>query len=210
MIMKNKKHRNIAVLCILCVSILGFSMWFFNGKSNPVKDENNHVKDEINPARYQSNPAKDEINPDDLIDLDESNFPLGNISTKISAGDIVVVNVAADEMDDVYGYQFDMNYDRDYLEYKKRLFSDIDDIITIFATDKEWYLLVGATMTGDVRGYSGREVPVCRVEFVALNDFDLKTDSSSEHITVSSVNVTKDDLQYIENVDGWTASISVR
>ena len=188
-IMKNKSHRNITVLCILCVSVLGFFTWLIYWKNNPIKNESL---------------------PDILIDLDKPDVLLSDIATKISSGDIVVVNVSADEMDDVYGYQFDINYDRDYLEYEKRIFSDIDDIGSIFATDKEWYLLVGATMTGDSRGYSGQEVPVCRVEFVALADSDLKMDSSSEHLTISSVNVVKDDLQYIENADGWTASISIR
>lgn len=130
-----------------------------------------------------------------------------NTETTISAGDTVVVNVFADEMSDVYGYQFDINYDRDYLEYTKRLYSDIDEILTIFATDKEWCLLVGATMIGNSIGYNGQDVPVCRVEFTALTDFNLKTDSTSEHLTISSVNVATGDSQYLENIDGWTVSL---
>lgn len=178
--MKNKTHRNI-VLSILCVSLIGLSIWFFTGNNNPVKGN-----------------------------LEESQVPLGNIATTISTGDFIVVNVFADEMDDVYGYQFDINYDRDYLEYRNRLYSDIDEITTVFATDKEWYLLVGATMIGDAKGYNGQEVPVCRVEFTALTDFNLKTDFSSEHLTISNVNVVKGDLQYLENIDGWTASMSIQ
>jgi len=188
-IMQNKKHRNIAVLCLLCVTVVGFSMWVFLGNNNPVKDENNS---------------------DVLVDMNEPQVPLGNIATTISAGDTVVINVYAAEMDDVYGYQFNINFDRDFIEYKKRLYSDIDEILTIFATDKEWYLLVGATMIGDAKGYSGQDVPVCRVEFIALTDFELNPDLTSDHIALSDVNIVKSDLQYLENIDGWTASVTLQ
>jgi hypothetical protein len=187
-IVQNKKHRNIAVLGILCVAVVGVFMWFYMGNNNPVKDENN---------------------PDVLVDMNEPQVPLGNIATTISAGDTVVINVYAAEMDDVYGYQFNINFDRDIIDYKKRFYSDIDEILTIFATDKEWYLLVGATMIGDAKGYSGQEVPVCRVEFIALTDFELNPDFTSDHIALSDVNVVTSDLQYLENVDGWTASMTV-
>ena len=188
-IMQNKKHRNIAALCILCVIIAGGSMWFLFGKNDPDSDGNN---------------------PDDLFDLDDAQVPLSNAPRKISAGDTVVVNVFADEMYDVYGYQFDIHFDKDFIEYRKRLFSDIDQITTIFATDKEWYLLVGATMIGNAKGYSGQAVPVCRVEFVALTDFELNTDLSSDHIALSGVNVVTGDLQYLENIEGWTTTMTVR
>ena len=193
---QNKKHRNMAVLCVLCVVVVGVSMWFFIGRNDPVQEENN---------------------PDVLVDsggtqmdFDEPRVPLGNIATTVSAGDTVVINIFADGMDDVYGYQFNINFDEDFVEYKKRLFSDIDDILTIFATDKEWYLLVGATMIGEAQGYSGQDVPVCRVEFAALTDFELNPDFTSDHIALSDVNVVTSDKQYLENVDGWTASMTVQ
>jgi len=187
-IVQNRKRRSIAILSILCISVVSISILFFWG---------NNIPDEENGAL-------------DSISLEEPQVPLASIATKISAGDIVVLNVFADEMNDVYGYQFDINYDKDIIEYRKRLYSDIDEIITIFATDKEWYLLVGATMIGDAEGYTGQEVPVCRVEFVALTDFELNVDSSSDHIAVSGVNIVTGDLQYLENVAGWTASMTVQ
>jgi len=140
----------------------------------------------------------------------EDGVPLGSYLGQVSLGDIIVVNVTADELDNVYGYQFDVYFNRDYLEYNKRLYSDIDDIITIFATDKEKYLIVGATMIGDAEGYSGRDVPVCRVEFTALNDFVVSEDFSSELFGISRVSVVTEDLQYLENVEGWTASLAVQ
>ncbi|MCL2153958.1 MAG: cohesin domain-containing protein [Oscillospiraceae bacterium] len=197
----NKKHRSIAILlCILCVSAVSLSIWFFKEK------------------RDLADFAKDENSPDVLTDLNDPQVPLsntattisaGDIATTVSAGDIVVVSVFADEMDDVYGYQFDMNYYTEYLEYRNRLYSDIDEITTIFATDKEQYLLVGATMIGDTKGYSGHQIPVCHVEFTALSDFDIEPDLTEKYITLSRVNVVKDDLLYSENVTGWTANITI-
>jgi len=185
----NKKHRYLAVLCILCVAVIGVSMWIFPGKGDPVGDDNN---------------------PGIPVDLGAQQVPLGNISTAVSAGDTVIVNVFADIMDDVYGYQFDINFDSDIIKYGKRLYSDIGEIATIFAKDKEWYLLVGATMTDFEKGFSGRQVSVCHVEFAALADFELSPDLTSDHITISSVNTVTGDSQYLENVDGWTVRISVK
>ena len=172
------KYRNIVVLCMLFICVAGLAIWFCFGKSDPV------------------------------IDLREQETPLDGIRTKIIAGDTVVVNIFADEMDSVYSYQFDINYDRDFLEYNKRVYSDIDEILTIFASDKEWRLIVGATMIGEAKGYSGRKVSVCQLEFGALVDFELNHDSTSDHMTISSVNIVKDDLQYLEDVDGWTINIA--
>ena len=139
----------------------------------------------------------------DVVDIQEAQIPPGGVLDHISAGDTVIVNVFADEMNAVYGYQFDINYDRDCLEYKNRLYSDIDEIATIFATDKQEGLLVGATMIGDAKGYYGQEVPVCRVEFTVLSDFDPR------QVSLSRVNLVTDDLSYLENADGWTTSITV-
>ena len=187
-ILRNKKYRNIAILSILCVFAIGLSMLFFIGDNDP--------------GEKDSDPES--------INLEEPQVPLDNITKTVSAGDIVALNVFADEMDNVYGYQFEINFDRDIIDYRKRFYSDIDEIITIFATDKEWCLLVGATMIGDAQGYTGQEVPVCRVEFVALTDFELNADLSSDHIALSSVNVVTGDLKYLENVEGWTASMIVQ
>jgi len=131
-----------------------------------------------------------------------------NTPTAISAGDTVVISIVADDMNDVYGYEFDLHFDKALIEYSGRLHSEIDDIVTIFAKDKEWYVLVGATMIGEQEGYNGHGVPVCQVEFTALTDFELNVDSSSDHIALSRVNTVTSDLQYVENVDGWTTRVS--
>jgi hypothetical protein len=180
--MKKNKHIKIALICILFIAVAGISIWFI----------------------IETN------DPDTMMDLNEPQVPLGNPITKITAGDTVVVNVFTDKMEDVYGYQFNIHFDKDFIEYSNRLHSDIDEIPTIFATDKEWHLLVGATKTGDAKGFSGQEVPVCRVEFTAQTDFELNNDSSSDHIALSDVNIVTDELQYLENMEGWTAKISVQ
>ena len=142
-----------------------------------------------------------------LVDILDPQIPLSNLSTSISAGDTVVLNVFAAELDDVYGYQFDIHFDRDIIDYSNRLYSEIEDITMIFTTDKEWFLLVGATMIGDANGYSGQNTSVCRVEFVAQTDFELNPDSTSDHIAISNVNVVTSDKQYLENMGGWNAVI---
>ena len=181
-ILNNRKHRNTAIISILCVAVAGFSIWAFTGNGNsPV--------------------------PVSLVD---QQAPAGNEMTSVSAGDIVVVNVLADEMDDVYGYQFDVHYDKDCLEYSKCLYSDIDDILTIFANYVEDFLLVGATMLGDMEGHNGKEIPVCRVEFTALRDFESGEDLASGFYGISRVNVVTGDLQYLEDIDGWSANIAVQ
>ena len=188
-ITQNKRRRRIAVLCFLCVSVAGLCFWFFTEESDPAFNENT---------------------PAVLASISRQQAPPASTVTAISAGDIVVASVFADNMDDVYGYQFDMHYYTDCLEYRNRLYSDIDEIPTIFATDKEQSLLVGATMIGGAKGYTGRKVPVCRVEFVALSDFDFEPDLGMKYINLSRVNVVKDDLEYLENVTGWTAKLSLQ
>ena len=131
-------------------------------------------------------------------------------ATLVSTGDTVVVSVIADQVDDLYGYQFDLGFDGDFIKYAGRLTSDLADIETIFAKDQGWYVLVGATMIGDAPGHSGRQVALCQVEFTALQDFELNSDFSSDHAALSAVNVATSARQYDENVDGWTLSLAVR
>ena len=136
------------------------------------------------------------------VTIGDENIPLGGKPVTISAGDTLVLTVSAPALQDVYGYQFDINYDQGAFRYEKRIYSDIGEIPTIFAKDKEQYLLVGATMTGDTPGFTGEAVNVCRVEFVALTDY------KEVPFTLSRVNVVGSDLEYTENIDNWTVSLS--
>lgn len=188
-IMQNKKHRNAVISYILCVSVISFAIWLTAGKNDPEKDE---------------------YNPDVLVELNGPQVPLSDMATAISAGDTILISVYANEMEDVYGYQFNMSYFVDYLEYSGRIYSDIDEILTIFATNKGQHLLIGATMIGAAKGYSGQEIPVCHLEFTAMSDFELEPEYDvMKYIALSQVNVVRDDLEYLENITGWTANITI-
>ena len=193
--MKNKKSITIIVSCVLCAAFATLAILFQSSRMVPNIENDDPESSGIVHGIY---------------DIGEAQVPLDGLSKQVSAGDIVVVNVFADRMEDVYGYQFNINYDREYIEYSNRLYSDIGEIITIFATDNEQRLLVGATMIGDAKGHSGEEVSVCRVEFVALADLGSGTNSVLEHISISGVNVVTDSLSYLEDIDGWTINASVQ
>ena len=181
--MGNKAIRAIVVMCvcILCVPAIGHAIRFFTGDG----------------AKGQTDGQLD-----GQLDGQTNGQLDGQLGGHISAGDAVTVEVSADELDGVYGYQFELNYDKGCLGYANILRSDIDGIDTIFAAEKERRLLVGATMVGDSEGFVGREAIVCRVGFVALSDCD------PHMVSLSNVNVVTDDMRYLENVGGWTASIS--
>ena len=121
-----------------------------------------------------------------------------------AAGDTLVVNVYANDLDDVYGYQFYLWYDPANLEYQGHLASSIEEIPLIFAADQSQPLLVGATMVGSSSSYSGNEVLVCQIELVALADCDLG------QIAVTDVNIVTSDLRYIEDEAGWTTAVYVK
>ncbi|MDR0458988.1 MAG: cohesin domain-containing protein [Coriobacteriales bacterium] len=145
-----------------------------------------------------------------MIDLPDSLVPLTKGSTEVNAGDTVVVSIYVEKMDDVYGYQFNLHFNRDKLEYSQGLYSDIDEIQTIFAAEKDQYLLIGATKIGDQAGYSGQLVQVCHVEFIAISDFTLEPDFTMQHISVSEANIVTSDLHYLTDTEGWTVSVAVK
>ena len=190
--MKNKKNAVIIALCILTVAFAAFAVW-------------GYPKDEVPAMQNGGSEA-----PVTVADIGESQVALAGSPEIIYSGDIVVLNVFADVMEDVYGYQFNIVYDREFFEYSNSLYSDIDEIITIFATDKEQYLLVGATMIGDMKGHSGNDIPVCHVEFAALKDMDSEIDSVLDQFAISRVNVVTDDLRYFEDIDGWRSRATIR
>ena len=115
------------------------------------------------------------------------------------AGQNIVVTVSADTLEDVYGYQFNLNYDKEKLEYIDKPESKIDEITMIFSTPMEGYELVGATMTGIRGGVSGRDVVVCEIVFTAKEDSAL----SDLGISISDISLVTSDLEFIEDIEGW-------
>ena len=75
----------------------------------------------------------------------------------VKAGDTVVVRVAAEQLSDMYAYQFDLLYDKAAFEYTGGLVSSISEINTIFAKEFDGRLRVGATKIGREGGFAGRQ-----------------------------------------------------
>ena len=123
----------------------------------------------------------------------------------VTAGQNVIITVTASSVSDMYGYQFRINFDPDEFEYAGGLHSKIQDIETIFANDFSGYKLVGATMLGDSAGFTGTDVIVCEMSFIALKDGDL----SEMSLSMSNVGVVKSDLEYITDIPDWSMNATV-
>ncbi len=123
----------------------------------------------------------------------------------VVAGQKVAVTVAAPSVEDLYGYQFRLNFNESKFEYKEELTSEIDEISSIFAKPFDGYQLVGATMIGETPGFSGKKVDICKMVFEAKEDTQL----SEATFSISDVNIVKSNLDYEENVDGWQMETAV-
>ena len=139
---------------------------------------------------------------------------LGNRDPEVKAGQNVVVTVMADKLEDMYGYQFQMNYDPGQLEYTgSSPTSKIDDIQWVFSTAFDGYELVGGTMTGDKAGISGSNKALCELVFTAKQDGKL----SDFTLSISEINTVKapegasiEDMEYVEGIQGWSIKSAVR
>ena len=119
------------------------------------------------------------------------------------AGDEIVVRVYAAQVSDMYGYQFDLYYDKADYTYTGVLTSSIPGFQTIFAKEFDDYLRVGATKTGNEEGFSGRKAEVCDVVLTANRDGELAD------ITIDGVNIVSSELDYLEGITDWSYSIQV-
>jgi hypothetical protein len=122
----------------------------------------------------------------------------GNI---VKTGQNFKVTVKANEVSNLYGYQFNLNYDNKKATYKGSLKSSVSGINTIFKKDMSDHLLVGATMIGKSPGYSGQDVTVCTMTFTAAEDFDPST------ISINGVSTVDANQNYIENISGWSIDV---
>ena len=186
--MKKLVAASLVILCVLGISTVGYFVWSAYGN--------------------QDKPGNEATDP--TVRLTDVLVPLASGSLKVNAGDTVVVSIYASELDDVYGYQFNLHFNKDNLVYSQGLYSDIDEIQTIFATEKDQYLLVGATKIGAEAGYSGQLVQVCHIEFNATKDFILGPDSNMQYVSVSGANIVTSGLQYLTDTEGWTVQVSVK
>lgn len=151
--------------------------------------------------------ADEDVTSADNTDIQDDSavngFPDKN-SEVVRAGQDFTVTIRADEVSNLYGYQFRLGYDKKKAAYTGKLNSEIDGINTIFSKDMDDYLLVGATMIGNTPGYSGKNETVCTVMFTAIEDIDISD------FTLSNVNTVDDGQNYTENVSGWSMEIKNR
>jgi len=122
----------------------------------------------------------------------------------VSAGQSIVVTVTAASLEDMYGYQFNLNFDHDQLELTRTV-ARVPDMM-IFSRTLSDHELVGSTMVGERDGISGRNIAVSEIIFVALQDLNL----SEFDVSITSVNIVRSDMEYIEDIEGWTLSKSVQ
>ena len=122
-------------------------------------------------------------------------------SAKIESGQTIAVYIRADQVLDMYGYQFRFYFNKEDFEYNGGLSSSISGITTIFAREFDSYLLVGATKIGSEAGFSGENINVCKIILTAKKDLIMP------EIFISDINVVKSDSTYIENITGWSVDI---
>ena len=122
-------------------------------------------------------------------------------SAKVKKGQELTVTIHAGAVSDMYGYQFNLNFDNSKVSYKSGLKSSINGISTIFKKDSPNNLLIGATMIGDKPGYSGKNVDVCTLVFTANTDVDPST------FSISQVNTVDSAQKYVENINGWSIDV---
>jgi Cohesin domain. len=124
-------------------------------------------------------------------------------SVHVNANQKIVLTVMAKSVDDMYGYQFRVNYDENKLVYKGELKSEVGAISTIFAKPFDGYQQIGATMVGEQSGVSGKNLVVCKMEFSAPKDCTI-TDST---LGISKTGVVSSALKFDEDVSGWSCKI---
>ena len=145
------------------------------------------------------------VSTDGNINIAQGNVPLADAPLTVSSGDRFVVTVVAASFEDMYGYQFNINYDKAKYSYVGPLVSDIKGLDTIFSKPFDGYELVGATMIGTQAGVSGTNQPVCHLTFEALQDDVVTTES----LRLSDVSVVSSTLDFVENIPGWNFSVAL-
>lgn len=180
--------------------------------ANPVEPENmNSIETSARPDELENmnNTETPEKQADEETTISDSNVSDDTVPSVpaseniIKAGNEITVTVRADTVSDMYGYQFNLNFDKNKVSYKGGLKSSINEISTIFKKDNPDYLLIGATMIGDKPGYTGNDVDICSLIFTANEDLDPST------FTVSRVNTVDSNQKYTENVSGWSCEVKV-
>jgi hypothetical protein len=141
-----------------------------------------------------------------LTNMPKTSIADNAIPLSVASGDKVVVTVEAASLEDMYGYQFQVNYDRELFDFSGGLESDIGEIETIFSKPFDGYELVGATMIGEKQGVSGEGKSVCTMTLTARADGVVSADA----LSLSDVRVIRSDLSYEEDAGGWNCGIALQ
>lgn len=136
--------------------------------------------------------------PDTKVPEGPANTANPDTVNAVKVGQDFIVTIMANEVSNLFGYQFNLNYDNKKANYKGSLKSTVSGISTIFKKDMSDHLLVGATMIGNMPGYSGKNVTVCTMVFTANENFDPSS------FTINDVSTVDENQKYIENISGWS------
>ena len=133
----------------------------------------------------------------------EVNTPISEVSVPTQSNKTISVKVTAPQVEDMYGYEFKIYFNSENVEYTGNLKSSISTIGTIFDKDFDSYILVGATMIGDVKGYSGDKSEICTLSFAGSQEIDVS------EFRIEAVSIVKSDLEYVKNITDWSLSATV-
>ena len=131
--------------------------------------------------------------------ITEAEAPL-SAASMIMEGDKMTVRINAPQVDDLYGYQFRLEYDNTRFSVSD-LTSLIDEIPMIFKKDFNGYILIGATMIGASPGYSASDIQICELNLTALTD-----DGKLPEINISKIRVVSSELESMD-ITGWIYEI---
>lgn len=154
--------------------------------------------------KAENEPASDDHSKTEPIAENEDKSTDKQPVEMIAAGQPFTVLVQAKEVSDLYGYQFNLKYENQKATYQGSLKSSVSGINTIFKKDMPDHLLVGATMVGDLPGYTGEDVTVCSLAFVATEDVNPDT------FVIDGVNTVDSKQTYMEDIDSWSVLLKAK
>ena len=134
--------------------------------------------------------------------IPENEVPLAHAPALLSAGDFVVVQAIGGQLDDMYGYQFKLDFDDSAFDFFS-LESLVPGINLTFQRTFPEYLLVGATKVGGVPGYSSSsdENQISQIVFRA------KRNVETLQFSLREVGIVRSDMTYFDDVPGWRFEI---
>ena len=134
--------------------------------------------------------------------IDDDMVPLGAFGV-LNPGDTVTVRVYAPQVVDLYGYQFNLDFDDNALEFVS-VRSSLPEITLIFQRGFPGTLLVGATRIGNVPGVtaSGENIRVSEVTFRA-------TTRVAPDFSIRAVQTVDSNMESRFDIPGWRVALGI-